>query len=206
MCDIVCMLATAEKTGNVSAFDAFAVALRTVTLALPAEAIRLAGTVALSWVALIKLVAIGDPFHSTFHPLTKPEPLTVSVKAAPPAMAEPGLSPAITGGAGLMVNVAAFDKPPPGLSTVTLALPGEAISLAGMAALSWVALTKVVVTAAPFHSTTDPFTNPAPFRVSVNAGPPAIAELGLRPFNDIDGTGEVATGEHEELIESMLAI
>ncbi len=62
----------------------------TVTLALPAAAIRLAGTAALNCVALANVVANGDPFHCTVEPERKPVPVTVSVKAGPPAVAELG--------------------------------------------------------------------------------------------------------------------
>jgi hypothetical protein len=43
-----------------------------------------------------------------------------------------------------------------------------------------VALTKVVVSAVPFHCTTDPAANPLPFTVSVNPLPPAVADEGLK--------------------------
>lgn len=39
----------------------------------------------------------------------------------------------------------------------------------------------------PFQSTLAPETNPDPFTVSVNAGPPAVAELGLKLERDGDG-------------------
>ena len=62
-----------------------------VMLALPAAAIRFAGTVALNCVALMDVVASGEPFHCTVAPETKPVPVTVNVKAAPPAVAEIGV-------------------------------------------------------------------------------------------------------------------
>src|SRR5947208_1866293 len=55
------------------------------------------------------------------------------------------------------------------------------MSEAGMLAVSCVELTKVVVRAAPFHSTVAPVTKFVPLAVSVKAGPPAVAELGVRP-------------------------
>jgi hypothetical protein len=62
----------------------------TVTLALPAVAIRLAGTAAVNRVALVNVVASGEPFHCTVSLETKPVPVTVSVMAGPPAVAELG--------------------------------------------------------------------------------------------------------------------
>ena len=69
---------------------------------------------------------------------------------------------------------------PPGFTTLTCAVPAAAMSLAGIAAVTRVALTNVVVRAVPFHCTTDPETESLPFAVSVNAGPPAVALLGDR--------------------------
>jgi hypothetical protein len=81
----------------------------------------------------------------------------------------------------LIVNVCAFDVPPPGvgLNTVTFAVPAVAMSAAVIAAVNCVALTNVVVRSEPFHRTTDPLTKFVPFTVSGNAKPPAVAEDGL---------------------------
>jgi len=78
------------------------------------------------------------------------------------------------------VKGSAFDVDPPGFTTVTVAVPAEAIELAGTDAVSWVVLTNVVVRADPFHCTVDPTRKPDPLTVSVKAGPPAAAELGER--------------------------
>ena len=64
------------------------------------------------------------------------------------------------------------------MKIVTLAVPEVAMSVAGMAAVSWVDETYVVVRAAPFHRTEEPVTKPVPVTVRVNADPPAVAELG----------------------------
>lgn len=158
------------------------VAFTTVTLAVPAEAISLAGIATVSCVALTNVVARALPFHCTVEPLTNPLPLTVSVKAAPPAVAEFGLSVVMAGVGLLMVKVRELALPPPGagLFTVTLAVPAAAMSLAGIAAVNCVALTKVVVRRFPFHQTVDALTNPLPLTVSVNAAPPAVVELGFK--------------------------
>ena len=57
----------------------------------------------------------------------------------------------------LIVKVLAVDVPPPGvgLKTVTAAVPVAAMSLAGMAAWSWVLLMNVVVRLLAFHRTID---------------------------------------------------
>jgi hypothetical protein len=81
---------------------------------------------------------------------------------------------------GRIVNVTGFDVAPPGFTTATLAVPGEAVRLAGTEAVNCVALTNTVESAEPFHCAVDPGTNPEPLTVRVNAGPPAIAELGLK--------------------------
>src|SRR5438128_3535801 len=134
------------------------------------------------------------PFHRTTEPPTKFVPFTVSVNAAAPAAADAGLRLVVVGtgfGAEEMVNVCAFDVPPPGagLNTITDAVPTVAMSLAGIAAVNRDDEPNVVVRLAPFHRTTDPVTKFVPFTVSVNAAPPAAAELGLTPV--VVGTGFV---------------
>lgn len=81
--------------------------------------------------------------------------------------------------AGPMVNVCGPDVCPSGLRTLTAAEPAAAMSDAGMLAVRRVALTKVVVRAAPFQSTVAPETKLAPSAVSVKAGPPAVAVFGV---------------------------
>ena len=99
------------------------------------------------------MVGRSDPFQRTTDPLTKFEPLTVRVKAGPPAVAEAGLMLASTG-AGLMIAKAtSFELPPPGagLKTVTEAEPAPATSLAGMDAVNRLPLAKLVARLLPFH-------------------------------------------------------
>jgi len=151
----------------------------TVTLAVPAVAIRLAGTAAVSLVALTNVVVSVVVPHCTVAPETKFVPLTVRVKAAPPAVAELGLRLVIVGGGGLMVNVAPADVPI-AVVTVTLTVPAVAIRLAGTAAVSWLTLMNLVVSAVPFHFTFAPEPKLVPLTVRVKAAPPAVAELGLR--------------------------
>ena len=103
------------------------------------------------------------------------------MNAGAPAAAEFGLRLDSEGaGGGLIVNVNGLEAVPPEFCTVTLAVPCDAIKLAATKAVNWLALTKVVGRADPFHCTVDPLTNPDPFTVRVNAAPPAAAEFGLR--------------------------
>jgi hypothetical protein len=172
------MTGTAGLMVNVDAGDVPAVVV-TVTLAVPVVAIRLAGTAAVTWVALTNVVVSAVEFHFTVAPEAKLVPFTVSVKAAPPAVAEVGARVVIVGGPGLMVKVEAGDVPR-GSATVTLAVPAVAIRLAGTAAVSCVALTKVVVRAVPFQFTVAPETKLVPLIVSVKAALPAVIDAGER--------------------------
>jgi len=67
---------------------------------------------------------------------------------------------------------------PEGVTTETWAVPAAAMSVLGMAAVTWALLTNVVVRGAPFQRTVEPETKPLPLTVSVNAGPPAVALFG----------------------------
>ena len=110
-------------------------------------------------------------------------PLTVNVKAGPPVAAEFGfkLVSVGTGFGATMPTLTELEAPPPGagLNTVILAVPALAISAAGICAVSWVLLTKVVVRSAPFQRTTELLMKFVPLTVNVNAAPPAVSELGL---------------------------
>jgi hypothetical protein len=79
------------------------------------------------------------------------------------------------------VKVDAAEVSGPGFSTVTLTGPAAAISVAETAAVSCVALTKVVASAVAPHCTVEPATKFDPNTVIVKAGPPAVAENGLNP-------------------------
>ena len=87
------------------------------------------------------------------EPLTKFVPFTVKLNPAPPAMALVGEMLVLVGCGVTTVKLMPFDVPPPGLVTVTLKMPVVAMSEARMAALSCVALTKVVVRAFPLKLT-----------------------------------------------------
>src|SRR5204863_5471878 len=110
-------------------------AVVTVTLAVPALAIRLAGTVAVTCTPLTYVVVSAVAPHCTVAPLSRLVPFTVKVNPAPPAVAEFGLRLAMVGGGGLIVNVAGPEVPP-AVVTVTLAVPAVAIRLAGTVAVT----------------------------------------------------------------------
>ena len=130
---------------------------------------------------LTKVVALGTPLKFTVAPVTNPVPVIVSVNAAEPATALEGESELIVGTALLIANESAFDVPPgAGFVTATVAVPAVAISAAAIATVSWVALTKVVVLAAPLNFTTDVDTKPVPLTVRLKAALPAVALLGER--------------------------
>src|SRR3989338_4433394 len=106
------------------------VALNTVTKADPALAMSAARMAAVSCPLLTKVVVRLDPFQRTTEPVTKFEPFTVSVKAAPPALALVGESE-LTAGTGLFIlKVRELEVPPPGagLNTVTKAVSAVARS------------------------------------------------------------------------------
>jgi hypothetical protein len=130
-----------------------------------------------------------NPFQRTTEPATKPLPLTVSVNPAPPAVVEVGLRLVVAGTGLLIVKVRTLEVPPPGagLNTVTWAVPADAMSVAGIAAINWIEDTYFVVRFDPFHCTTEPLTNPLPLTVSVKAAPSRVCDDGLRL--EIAGTG-----------------
>ena len=83
----------------------------------------------------MNVVAFAIPLKFTTDVLTKPEPFTVSVKAAPPAAALVGAIDDAVGAGLLIVKVWALELPPPGFDTVTFAVPPVPISAAGMVAM-----------------------------------------------------------------------
>ena len=79
--------------------------LVTVTVAVPAVAIAAAVIAAANCVALTKVVVLVAPLNFTTDVDTKAVPLTVRVKAAPPAVALVGEREAAVGAGLLMVRV-----------------------------------------------------------------------------------------------------
>jgi hypothetical protein len=132
---------------------------------------------AVSCVALTNVVLRALPLKLTIELPTKFVPFTVRLKAIPPAVAVAG-ERVVTVGTGLLtVKLTEFEAPPPGdgLVTVTLKLPPVAISDARIAAVTWVALTKVVARVLPLKLTVELLRKLAPFTVKVKPTPPAVA-------------------------------
>jgi hypothetical protein len=131
------------------------------------------------------------PFHCTTEEDTKLVPVTVSVNAAPPAIAEFGFMDAVVGAGLLIVNPNPLVVPPPGVGveTVTTSVPAAATSAAVMAACKLVLETKVVVRALPFQLTVDDDMKFAPVTVSVKPPLPATAEVGFSEPVASDGVG-----------------
>jgi hypothetical protein len=152
----------------------------TVTLSVPAVAISATVIAAVSCVAFTNVVVLGELLKFTTEPATKPVPFTVNENAGPPAVALVGESVVIVGAGLLTANDELPDVPPPGagLVTVTRKLPTAAMSAGVIAAVSCVALTKVVVLADPLKFTTELETKPVPFTVNVKAAPPTVALVG----------------------------
>ncbi len=117
-------------------------------------------------------------FHRTVAPDVKLWPLTVRVKAAPPAAAEAGAKEVIAGSA-LMVNETVADGLAAGLVTLILTEPAVAIAEAGILAANCVVATNVVGSGDPFQFTVAPFWNPLPFTVRTNAPEAAGRAEGL---------------------------
>ena len=157
-----------------------------LTDAVPADAMSDAGTCAVSCPALTKVVVRLLPFQVTCVPAMKLAPLTVRVKPDPPATAEFG-DRLVNVAAGLIVKVIGGGEPCEGSDTVTAAVPADAISEAGTAAVNCPALTNVVLRALPFQVTAVVAVNPAPLTVRVKPGPPAIALVG--EMLEIDNPG-----------------
>src|SRR5215813_12332675 len=121
---------------NDRALDTDPSGFATVTCAVPAAAMSAAAIAAVSCPALTNVVLRALPFHRTLAPLTKFEPVTVSVNPAPPACAELGDREASVGPGAVIVKDRALDTDPPGLATVTCAAPAAAMSAAASAAVS----------------------------------------------------------------------
>jgi len=112
---------------NVCAFDVPPHGVTTVIEAVPAVAMREAGTVAVSCVDE-PLVVSAVPFQFTVDPETKLVPFTVNVNCAPPAVAQVGLSELIVGAVLIVITSVCWalvlQGPAPFLAVmVTLVVP-----------------------------------------------------------------------------------
>lgn len=110
-------------------------------------------------------------------------PLTVKVNWPLPTTIEVG-EILVTAGARVpgasVVNIAAFDVPPPGpgLNTVTASVPADTTSVAGMLAVNWVLEINVVALAELSNLTEELEIKLVPFTVSVKAASPSVLDEG----------------------------
>lgn len=95
----------------------------TPTDAVPAVAIKFAGTVAVNWFAETNAVLSANPFQVMSDPLVNADPVAVRVNAGPPATVVFGEMPVSVTGTAVMVNVAALETRFP-LAAVIEADPG----------------------------------------------------------------------------------
>jgi len=196
------------KTVNVSAFDVPppppSVRVNTVTGTVAAVATSADEIAALTPVWLANVVVRGLPFHWTTEHGNKLPPLvplasTPSKNAADPAAALDGKSVVMTGvGSGVVGDATVKGEDTEDkegiveLDTVTVAGPGKAVSVAEIAAVSCVALTKVVWRGDPFQFTTSPFgTKLVPFTVRVM---PAGLQAGVLFADVVDAESDAMVG------------
>lgn len=132
---------------------------------------------AVNCVALTKVVVRAPAFHRTTEVVRKFVPVTVRLKAGPPAMAVEGDNP-LSVGTGALITNDTGEETTPELETVTCAVPGLAMSAAVMAAVNRVVPVNAVSRGLPFHSTVELVTKLLPLTVKVNAAPPAVAVAG----------------------------
>jgi hypothetical protein len=127
----------------------------TITLNVPPVAISAVVIAAVTCPAFTNVVAFAAPLKLTTAPVTNFEPFTVNVNAAPPAVALVGDNEVRTGCGLLIVKVWPVEVPPTGggLNAVTVVVPPLTMSVAGIAAVSCVPLTKVVGRLAPLQFT-----------------------------------------------------
>ena len=150
----------------------------TLTWGVPTEAISAAEIVALIPVGSTNIVVRLFPFHSTSEHGTKPLPITVSRNPDDPATALFGMSEVMTGtGSELGAVSVKFEAPDVvvELDTVTAAVPrvpGKAVSVAEIMAVSCVGPINVVGRGDPFQFTTRPSTKSVPFTVNVKLDVP----------------------------------
>ncbi len=174
------------------------IGLFTVMFNVPLWAKSLAGRAALSDVELTWVVARELPLTRTVELVLKFVPVTLRVAAALPAGTLEGERLLAPGTGLLTINVVTREGLPPGFPTVTNGVPATAMALAGIAACNSVELTNAAETTPDLKVTTEPEVNPVPVRISVNAGPPAVALAGTNaPITGCVFVGRIARGRED---------
>ncbi len=161
-----------------------------VTVAVPAAAIKDAGTVALTWELLTSIVARGMPFQCATVLELKLEPFNEMEKLPPPTTRLLGEIDDREGLGFRTSKLRELEVPPPagGVNTVIEAMPAVDRSDPGTVARRDVPNAGVVVKGVPFQWTTDsPVTKLAPITSKVKLLAPTRMKLGESV--DIDGTG-----------------
>ena len=152
----------------------------TVTMGLPGLAVSVAATTAMMKPEFSTIVGSTLEPKVTVAPLKKFVPKTLRTKAPDPAATVVGDSEVIVTIGLMTLNGTEFEGPPPGVGfvTITAGVPPAATSVARIAAVICVVLTKVVVRAAPPKLATEVGVKPVPFTVNVNPGDPVATLLG----------------------------
>ena len=168
-----------EFTVSVTAFDEAPPGFATVTCTGPACVRSVAGSAAWTSVELTKVAARVVPFTTTLAPVRKPVPVTVKTNGVP-TFTLVGEILVMVGRGAVIVRVTLLDAAPPAFAAVICADPGCVIMLAGTAAVSCLALTKVVVKAVLLNDTVAPARKFVPVTVRVKAAPPDVTVDGER--------------------------
>src|SRR5262249_8993947 len=146
----------------------------TVIFTLPAFATSVEGTVARRLVAERSVVASGVLPAYAVVPRVKPVPVIVTATAEPPAVIVLGATARAAGVGFLTSNANGTLTTSVPSETVMLTRPASAIALAGTVAVSCVALTYVVGSAAPLNAMIDCGAKPVPVTPSGTAGSPTV--------------------------------
>jgi len=151
-------------------------------------------------VALMNVVGRLVPFHRTNEQGKKLLPVTLSVRAAVPAVALAG-EKELTAGTGseagaVTEKLKVFEMAEP-LVTVTRSVPWNAASADVISAVSCAALTKVVARGEPFQLTTELLTKFEPF--TVNVRPATLQDAVEDPETEVIAGGEIVNGDPLEV-------
>ena len=149
----------------------------TDTSALPGATISVPGTMAVNLVSETNVVFSALPFHVTWAPELNPAPFTVRTNVGPPANVLCG-EMLLTAIVWVMTNVRGAGS---GIALISIeAVPGDAISAAGITAVSCPEFTTEVMRLLLFQVICVPGRKFAPLTVSVKSCPPVKAEFGER--------------------------
>jgi len=150
--------------------------LKTVIGNVPVATTSAAVIWAVNFVEFTKVVARSLPLIRTTEPLTKAEPLTVSVNPPAPTIAVEGDRLLMAGTGFRTVNGIVAEVPPPGagLETAIGKFPAAAVSPASICAVSCVLLTRLVVRLNPLMVTIELLLKLVPVTVSVKTPVPTF--------------------------------